>query len=138
MANITILEALNRSLIATKKYVDDKVPHYNETLMFEISGEDFGYFMNNDYLNMNALNIDETKSYIVKNKFNINDDEEYTFEFIYNKENDVLINEDNQLHIYNHKSYNGTNLIEDVNSAVITNNNNITPMTTTEYDGYFR
>ena len=25
MANITILEALNRSLIATKKYVDDKV-----------------------------------------------------------------------------------------------------------------
>lgn len=29
MANITILEALNRSLIATKKYVDDKVAEAN-------------------------------------------------------------------------------------------------------------
>ena len=114
-----------------------KIPHYNETLMFEISGDDYSSFMNNNYFNMSALNIDETKSYIVKNKFDINDDEEYTFEFIYNKENDVLINEDNQLHIYNHKSYNGTNLIEDVNSAVLTNNN-ITPMTTMPDDGYFR
>ena len=53
---------------------------------------------------------------------------------------DVLINEDNQLHIYNHKSYNGTNLIEDVNSAVLTNNNNITPMIIEgfEGEGYFR
>ena len=140
MAKLTILEALQLSLNATKKYVDDKIPHYNETLMFEISGNDYSSFMNNNYFNMSALNIDETKSYIVKNKFSINDDKEYTIEFIYNKENDTLINEYNQLHIYNHKSYNGTNLIEDVNSAVLTNNNNITPMVITmpEYDGYFR
>ena len=139
MAKLTILEALQLSLNATKKYVDDKIPHYNETLKFEISGEDYSSFMNNNYFNMNALNIDETKSYMVKNKFDINDNEEYTFKFVYDKENDVLINEDNQLHIYNHKSYNGTNLIEDVNSAVLTNNNNITPMTTVlEGEGYFR
>ena len=55
--------------------------------------------MNNNYFNMNALNIDETKSYIVKNKFDINDDEEYTFKFVYDKEADVLINEDNQNNI---------------------------------------
>ena len=125
--------SVNTDELVTK----NDLPHYNETLITEISGDDYRFFMNNDYLNMNALNIDETKSYIVKNKFDINDDEEYTFEFIYNKENDVLINEDNQLHIYNHKSYNGTNLIEDVNSAVLTNNN-ITPMTTMPDDGYFR
>ena len=29
MTNLTILEALNRSLIATKKYVDDKVAEVN-------------------------------------------------------------------------------------------------------------
>ena len=127
--------SVNTNELVTK----NDLPHYNETLMFEISGENFSSFMNNNYFNMSALNLDETKSYIVKNKFDINDDEEYTFKFVYDKENDVLINEDNQLRIYNHKSYNGTNLIEDVNSAVLTNNNNITPMVITpEYDGYFR
>ena len=29
MANITILEALNKSLTATKKYVDDKIAEVN-------------------------------------------------------------------------------------------------------------
>ena len=127
--------SVNTDELVTK----NDIPHYNEILITEISGDDYSSFMNNNYFNMNALNIDETKLYIVKNKFDINDDEEYTFKFVYDKENDVLINEDNQLHIYNHKSYNGTNLIEDVNSAVLTNNNNITPMITMpEYDGYFR
>ena len=127
--------SVNTDELVTK----NDIPHYNETLITEISGDDYRFFLNNNYFNISALNIDETKSYIVKNKFDINDDEEYTFKFVYDKEADVLINEDNQLHIYNHKSYNGTNLIEDVNSAVLTNNNNITPMTMTpEYDGYFR
>lgn len=30
MAKLTILEALQLSLNATKKYVDDKIPHYIE------------------------------------------------------------------------------------------------------------
>ena len=34
MTNLTILEALNRSLIATKKYVDDKVDELNASVVY--------------------------------------------------------------------------------------------------------
>ena len=138
MANITILEALNRSLTATKKYVDDKVPHYNETLMFEISGADYSSFMNNNYFNMSALNLDETKLYIGKAKTDINSDEEFICRFVYDKTNNALMGENSQTYIYNHKSYDGANFVEDTNSAVITLN--ITSMTTGgfEGEGYFR
>ena len=112
--------------LTTKKYVDNKVPHYNETLMFEISGEDFKSFANNSYFNINALNLDETKSYVGKEKYDINSTEESIYRFVYDKENDILIDNDSQLYIYNHKSYDGTNFTEDENSAVITLN--ITPM----------
>ena len=105
---------------ATKKYVDDKVPHYNETLMFEISGEDFGYLMNNNYFNINALNIDETNSYVGKVKMDINSDEEFICKFVYDKTNNALIDEISRTYIYNHKSYDGTNFTEDENSSVIT------------------
>ena len=117
MANLTILEALNRSLIATKKYVDDKVPYYNETLMFDISGDDYKSLMTNNYFNVNALNIDETKSHIIKVKDPIS---ENIFELKYNKETDALMAEDYQIYVYNHKSYDGTNFVEDTNSAVLT------------------
>ena len=133
MANLTILEALNRSLIATKKYVDDKVPHYRETLMFEISGEDYKFFHNNSYFNMSALNIDETKLYVGKE---MNFGEKYSHRFVYDKEADALICEDTLVNIYNHKSYDGTSFIDNVNSAVLTFN--ITPMSTVLEEGYFR
>lgn len=136
MAKLTILEALQLSLNATKKYVDNKVPHYNEILITEISGDDYRFFRNNDYFNMSALNIDETKSYVGKD-INITDDEEYTFKFVYNKESDALIDENSYVCIYNHKSYDGTNFTDDVNSAVITFG--ITPMVVTpEVEGYIR
>ena len=107
--------SVNTNELATK----NDIPHYNETLKFEISGEDYKFLMSNLYFNMSALNIDETKSYIGK----VNIDIEYTFKFVYNKEADALMDEVNQMYIYNHKSYNGTNFIEDENSAVITNMN---------------
>ena len=126
MANLTILEALQLSLNATKKYVDDKVPHYNETLMFEISGEDYNSFTNNSYFNMSALNIDETKLYVGKEKHNINSNEEEIYKFVYDKEADALICEVYDTNIYNHKSYDGTNFVENENSAVLVIN--IRPM----------
>ena len=136
--NITVptktSELTNDSDFTTKTYVDDKVPHYNETLMFEISGEDLNSFLNNSYFNINALNLDETKLYIAKS---IIDNVGYYFEFVYNKEANALICEKNSTYIYNHKSYNGTNFIENENSAVITIG--ITPMGTTfEGNGYFK
>ena len=130
-------ELTNDSGFTTKKYVDDKVPHYNETLKFEISGNDYNSFMNNSYFNMNALNIDETKLYVGKEKYDINEEDEAVYKFAYNKEANVLIDEISQTYIYNHKSYNGTNFIDNVNSAVLTFN--ITPMSTVlEEEGYFR
>ena len=111
---------------------NDNVPHYNETLIFEISGEDYNNLINNQYFNMDALNIDETKSYISKNIDTLSN-QEYVNELVYDRENDVLVNEINQIYIYNHKSYNGTNFVEDTNSAVITLG--ITPMST-EIEGY--
>ena len=126
--------SVNTDELVTK----NDIPHYNETLMFEISGDDYRFFRNNNYFNMSALNIDETKTYIGKIKVDI----EYTFKFVYNKEADALMDEVNQMYIYNHKSYNGTDFIEDENSAVITNMiatfgtgggiGEVTP------DGYFR
>ena len=119
------------------KYVDDNLPHYNETLVFEISGEDFKYYVNNSYFNIDALNLDETKSYVGKNKFDINSDEEYDYKFVYDKETDALINEISETYIYNHKSYNGTNFVENENSAVLTHY--ITPMFQQfNGEGYFR
>ena len=109
-------EKANTNELVTK----NDIPHYNETLKFEISGEDFKSLMTNNYFNVNALNIDETKLYVGGLNPNINSNEEYKYKFVYNKENDTLINEYNQLYIYNHKSYDGTNFIEDENSAVIT------------------
>ena len=136
MANITVLEALQLSLNATKKYVDNKVPYYNEILITEISGEDYNSFRSNSYFNMNALNLDETKSYIGKD-INITDNTEYTFEFVYDKETDALIDEYSDVYIYNHKSYDGTNFTENENSAVLTFG--ITPMdATSEVEGYIR
>lgn len=134
MANITVLEALQLSLNATKKYVDDKVPHYNETLITEISGEDYNSFANNSYFNMSALNIDETKLYVGKE---MNSGEKYSHRLVYDKEADALICEDTLVNIYNHKSYDGTSFIDNVNSAVLTFD--ITPMSTVfEGEGYFR
>ena len=125
--------SVNTDELVTK----NDIPHYNETLKFEIIGDDFKSFANNSYFNMNALNIDETKSYVGKEKYDINSTEELIYRFVYDKENDVLIDNDSQLYIYNHKSYDGENFIEDENSAVITLN--ITPMDlVVEGNGYFR
>ena len=116
---------------------DNKVPHYNETLIYEIHGDDFRYYANNSYFNMDALNLDETKSYVGKITFDINSDEEYDYKFVYDKEANALINEINKMYIYNHKSYNGTNFVENENSAVLTHN--ITPMLQQfDGEGYFR
>ena len=127
----------NDSGFTTKKYVDDKVPQYNETLMLEISGEDFSSFMNNSYFNVSALDLDETKSYIGKSKMSQNDDIEYIFKYVYNKEADALMDEFNSVYIYNHKSYNGENFIEDENSAVLTFGIT-TFIEQAKNDGYFR
>ena len=108
--------SVNTDELVTK----NDIPHYNEILITEISGADYKFLMSNLYFNMSVLNIDETKTYVSKNKININDDEEYTFKFVYNKEADTLMCEDNSIYIYNHKSYDGENFIEDENSAVIT------------------
>ena len=124
--------SVNTDELVTK----NDIPHYNETLMFEISGDDYRFFRNESYFNMDALNIDETKLYVGKEKFNINFGEEYNYKFVYDKETDALIDNDNQLYIYNHKSYDGTNFTDDVNSAVITFG--ITPMVGTKAEGYFR
>ena len=120
--------------------VNNKVPHYNETLKLEISGADYSSFMNNNYFNINALNIDETKSYIFKVKMDINSDEEIICKLVYDKTNNALIDEISQTYIYNHKSYDGTNFIEDENSAVITLGITTfgTGGGTEEADGYFR
>lgn len=119
------------------KYVDDNLPHYNETLVFEISGEDFKYYANNSYFNIDALNLDETKSYVGKITFDINLDEEQDAKFVYDKETDTLINEIRKMYIYNHKSYDGTNFVENENSAVLTSH--ITPMLEQfDGEGYFR
>ena len=118
--------------------MDDNLPHYNETLMFEVSGvTDYSSFYNNLYFNTNALNLDEAKQY--KGEEGSNDTgEKYTYEFVYDKEADALIDEDNSMYIYNHKSYNGTDFIEDTNSAVLTFA--IKPMGVgeEEVNGYFR
>ena len=125
--------SVNTNELVTK----NDLPHYNETLKFEISGEDYKFFANNSYFNMDALNIDETKSYVGKEKYDINSTEELIYRFVYDKENDVLIDNDSQTYIYNHKSYDGTSFIDNVNSAVLTFN--ITPMSTVlEEEGYFR
>ena len=110
-------ELTNDSDFTTKKYVDDNLPHYNETLITEITGEDFNFIMNNGYVNISALSLDETKLYILKVKQSINDTTEYTYRFVYDKEADTLIN--HQINIYNHKSFDGTNLTQDENSAVL-------------------
>ena len=124
--------SVNTDELVTK----NDIPHYNETLMFEISGDDYRFFRNNNYFNMSALNIDETKSYIGKD-INITDDTEYTFEFVYDKETDALIDEYSDVYIYNHKSYDGTDFTENENSAVLTFG--ITPMdATSEVEGYIR
>ena len=119
------------------KYVNDNLPHYNETLVFEISGEDFKYYANNSYFNMDALNIDETKLYVGKEKFDINSDEEYDYKFVYDKETGALINEISPLYIYNHKSYDGTNFVKNENSAVLSHY--VAPMLQQfDGEGYFR
>ena len=121
------------------KYVDDNLPHYNETLIYEIHGEDFNNLMNNNYFNINALVLDETKLYVSEAKTDINNDnsEEFTFKFVYDKENDMLVDEDNEVYISNHKSYDGANFIENENSAVISFS--ITPMAITfEGNGYLK
>ena len=123
---------INTDELATK----NDLPHYNEILITEISGDDYRFFRNNNYFNMSALNIDETKLYVGKD-IDITDDEEYTFNFVYDKEADTLISEDTPVHIHNHKSYDGENFIEDENSAVLAFN--ITPMILGfEGEGYFR
>ena len=99
------------------KYVDDNLPHYNETLITEISGEDFNFIMNNGYVNISALSLDETKLYILRIKQSMNSPTEHTYRFVYDKEADTLIN--HQINIYNHKSFDGTNLTQDENSAVV-------------------
>ena len=120
--------SVNTDELVTK----NDIPHYNETLIFEISGDDYRFFNDNSYFNMSALNIDETKTYVGKE---INSGEKYSHRFVYDKEADALMC--GFVYIYNHKSYNGTSFIEDENSAVLTFD--ITPMTMTpEYDGYFR
>ena len=133
-----VSQLTNDSNYTTKKYVDDNLPHYNETLMFEISGvTDYSSFYNNSYFNTNALNLDEAKQYIGEEGFN-DTGEKYTYEFVYDKEADALINEHSSVYIYNHKSYNGTDFIEDTNSAVLTFA--IKPMGVgeEEVNGYFR
>ena len=123
---------INTDELVTK----NDIPHYNEILITEISGDDYRFFRNNSYFNMSALNIDETKSYIGKD-INITDDTEYTFEFVYDKETDALIDEYSDVYIYNHKSYDGTDFTENENSAVLTFG--ITPMdATSEVEGYIR
>ncbi len=114
------------------------IPHYNETLMFEISGEtDYGNFYANRYFNISALSLDETKSYVGKHKPIMDFPDELIHEFVYNKEANALMDEMNSVYIYNHKSYNGTNFIEDENSAVLTYD--IKPMAISSgYNGYFR
>ena len=114
------------------------IPHYNETLMFEISGEtDYGNFYANRYFNISALSLDETKSYVGKHKPLMDFPDELIHEFVYNKEANALMDEMNSVYIYNHKSYNGTNFIEDENSAVLTYD--IKPMAINSgYNGYFR
>ena len=114
------------------------IPHYNETLIFEISGEtDYGNFYANRYFNISALSLDETKSYVGKHKPIMDFPDELIHEFVYNKEANALMDEMNSVYIYNHKSYNGTNFIEDENSAVLTYD--IKPMTISSgYNGYFR
>ena len=114
------------------------IPHYNETLMFEISGEtDYGNFYANRYFNISALSLDETKSYVGKHKPIMDFPDELIHEFVYNKEANALMDEINSVYIYNHKSYNGTNFIEDENSAVLTYD--IKPMAMSSgYNGYFR
>ena len=125
--------SVNTNELVTK----NDIPHYNETLMFEITGDDFSSFYNNNYFNMGALNIDETKTYVGKVKIDINSNEEFIFKFVYNKTNNALICGYGQTYIYNHKLYDGTNLIEDENSAVLTLG--ITPMSIVlEGEGYFR
>ena len=114
------------------------IPYYNETLMFEISGEtDYGNFYANRYFNISALSLDETKSYVGKHKPIMDFPDELIHEFVYNKEANALMDEMNSVYIYNHKSYNGTNFIEDENSAVLTYD--IKPMAISSgYNGYFR
>ena len=114
--------SVNTDELVTK----NDIPHYNEILITEISGDDFGYFMNNSYFNMSALNIDETKLYVGKEKHNINSNEEEIYKFVYDKEADALICEVYDTNIYNHKSYDGTNFVENENSAVLVVN--IRPM----------
>ena len=84
---------------------------------------------------MNALNLDETKSYVGKE---MNSGEKYSHRFVYDKETDALIYENSQMYIYNHKSYNGENFVEDVDSAVLTFD--IIPMVISEFEGegYFK
>ena len=119
---------INTDELVTK----NDIPHYNETLITEISGDDYSSFMNNEYFNMSALNLDETKSYIGKE---MSSNEKYSHKFVYDKEADALICEDTLVNIYNHKSYNGTNFTDDENSAVLT-----LGITTFGliFDGYFR
>ena len=125
--------SVNTDELVTK----NDIPHYNEILITEISGDDYRFFRNNNYFNISALNIDETKSYIGKD-INITDNTEYTFEFVYDKETDALIDEYSDVYIYNHKSYDGTNFTENENSAVLTFVG-ITPMdATSEVEGYIR
>ena len=123
--------SVNTDELVTK----NDIPHYNETLMFEISGEDYNSFTNNSYFNMSALNIDETKTYVGEE---MNSGEKYSHRFVYDKEADALICENSQMYIYNHKSYDGTSFIDNVNSAVLTFY--ITPMDLSEFEGegYFK
>ena len=125
--------SVNTDELVTK----NDIPHYNETLMFEISGDDYNSFTNNSYFNMNVLNLDETKSYVGKEKIDINS-AKYIYNFVYDKENDTLICEGSQMYIYNHKSYNGEDFIEDENSAVL--KLSVAPMDISEFEGegYFR
>ena len=122
--------SVNTDELVTK----NDIPHYNEILITEISGDDYRFFRNNNYFNMSALNLDETKLYVGKE---MNSGEKYSHRFVYDKEADALICEDTLVNIYNHKSYDGTNFIEDENSAVLTYD--IIPMSTVfEGEGYFR
>ena len=123
--------SVNTDELATK----NDIPHYNEILITEISGDDYRFLRNNNYFNMSALNIDETKLYVGKD-IDITNDEEYTFKFVYDKEADALMGE-SFVYIYNHKSYNGENFVEDVDSAVLTFF--ITPMISEfKGEGYFK
>ena len=125
--------SINTDELVTK----NDIPHYNEILITEISGDDYRFFRNNNYFNMSALNLDETKSYVGKD-IDITDDEEYTFKFVYDKEANAFLGENSFVYIYNHKSYNGENFVEDVDSAVLTFD--IIPMVISEFEGegYFK